>query len=485
MKKLLLITLSILLLSGCEDYLNVDYSGKSTTATFFSEYSGLENAGQGLHRTMLSFYDDNVLFYEMLRSDQLNVTSSASDQYGPLFNYTLTPNDDFMSRTYYNNGYVVITNANNILTYAPDLKKTELSHLADIDRIMGYAYFARALAHFQICNAYAQPYNYTADASHLGICVMDHIPGFNDDLPRNTVKEVYDLVIKDLKAGIELLGDDSIPNQYYASGIACEALLARVYLYMEDWDNAETYSAKVMSKIPLSPYSEYENLFRGGPDVKGTETIFRLNSYGTGTVGVQYYCSPMSKYQIYPDPAMTSNYVDDDIRLKMLTYVCTDDDPAAYHGLSFPAILKYCIYPSITDQYKRWVCPIVLRSSEMYLIHAEALTNKTNPDLAGAAADIKALEARARNKSVDNISLSYSNASDMNDIIEKERIKELDFEGHRFFDIIRRKKDLVRSSTSNSSIKKITYPDYRFVLPINFREILANEAMEQNEGYTN
>lgn len=484
MKKLLLITLSILLLSGCEDYLNVKYNGKSTVAGFFSEYSGLENAGQGLHRTMLDFYDDNVLFYEMLRSDQLNVTAAASDQYVQLQNYAVTPNDDYMSRTYYNNGYVVITNANNILTYAPDLKNTEPSHLADIDRIMGYAYFARALAHFQLCNAYAQPYNYTSDASHPGICVMDHIPGFNDNLPRNTVKEVYDQVIKDLKAGIELLGDETISDQYYASGIACEALLARVYLYMEDWDNAETYSAKVMSKIPLSPYSEYENLFRGGPDVKGTETIFKLNAYGTVSTLVNTLSPVSTGYMFYPDPAMSSYFEGDDIRGKMLTYVCSDADAAEYHGLSFPAVLKYCIYPTNTAQNKTVVCPIVLRSSEMYLIHAEALTNKTNPDLAGAAADIKALEARARNKSVDNISLSYSNASDMNDIIEKERIKELDFEGHRFFDIIRRKKDLVRSSTSSSSIKKITYPDYRFVLPINFREIQANEAMEQNEGYT-
>lgn len=485
MKKVLLITISILLLSGCKDYLNVEYNGKSTIAGFFSEFDGLENASQGLHRTMLDFYDDDVLLYEMAKSDLVNLTSTAEDKYKVVFNYTITPNDINLSRNYYKDGYVVITNANNILTYAPALKKTEPSHLTDIDRIMGYAYFARALAHFQICNAYAQPYNYTSDASHPGICVMDHIPGSDDYLPRNTVKEVYDQVIKDLKAGIELLGDDSIPDQYYASGIACEALLARVYLYMEDWNNAETYSAKVMSKIPLTPYSEYENLFRGGPDVKGAETIFKLNAYAT-TSTVQNCCHPLKSAQgFYPDPTVASYYGDDDIRGKMLTYVCTEDDPAVYLGRSFPAILKYCKYASNTEQNKMVICPIVSRVSEMYLIHAEALTNKTNPDLAGAAADIKALEARARNTTADNITLSYSNASDMNDIIERERIKELSYEGHRFFDIIRRKKDLIRSSTSNSSIKKITYPDYRFVLPINYLEIQANEAMEQNEGYTN
>jgi hypothetical protein len=43
--------------------------------------------------------------------------------------------------------------------------------------------------------------------------------------------------------------------------------------------------------------------------------------------------------------------------------------------------------------------------------------------------------------------------------------------------------DVVRSASTNSSMKTLNYPDYRYVLPIPQVEMDANEAMEQNEGY--
>ena len=65
--------------------------------------------------------------------------------------------------------------------------------------------------------------------------------------------------------------------------------------------------------------------------------------------------------------------------------------------------------------------------------------------------------------------------------VKTERIKELCFEGHRLFDIIRRKEDLVR--TNNADVKTISYPHYRFILPIDQMEMQSNERMKQTEGY--
>ncbi|MBQ0044133.1 MAG: RagB/SusD family nutrient uptake outer membrane protein, partial [Bacteroidales bacterium] len=75
-------------------------------------------------------------------------------------------------------------------------------------------------------------------------------------------------------------------------------------------------------------------------------------------------------------------------------------------------------------------------------------------------------------------------ASDLLTVIEKERVRELCFEGHSFFDIKRRKQDLVRNASSNADLLKLSYPDYRFVLPIDFTEMRANESIIQNEGYS-
>ena len=62
--------------------------------------------------------------------------------------------------------------------------------------------------------------------------------------------------------------------------------------------------------------------------------------------------------------------------------------------------------------------------------------------------------------------------------MKKERVKELCYEGHRLFDITRRKEDLLR--TNNSSVKEVKYPNYRFVLPIDQYEMQSNENMIQN-----
>ena len=68
----------------------------------------------------------------------------------------------------------------------------------------------------------------------------------------------------------------------------------------------------------------------------------------------------------------------------------------------------------------------------------------------------------------------------MIDLVKKERVKELCFEGHNFFDIIRWKSDLVRESATTSIVKRINYPSDYFVLPISRYELSANLNMQPN-----
>ena len=65
-------------------------------------------------------------------------------------------------------------------------------------------------------------------------------------------------------------------------------------------------------------------------------------------------------------------------------------------------------------------------------------------------------------------------------LIDKERARELCFEGHNFFDITRRGKDLVRATGSYSEVKYIGYPSDYFVLPIPQTELDANPNMVGN-----
>jgi len=486
-RTLLSIAAAGMLAASCTSFLNVEVIGKSTIESFFSEYSGLQMAGEGLHSELLNFYESYFVKYAELKGICLCVnTVNADDGEYYLFNYAMRPEyTATFPRTVWNDGYSLITQANNIIYYGPKLKEslTIESERNGCDKITGWGYFARAIAHFQLCNCYAQPWIYTSDASHIGVPVVERIPGFSDEIPRESVADVYKLVISDLKKASDLIGEETAaPNSFYISSTACEALLARVYLYQHDYENAEKYSKKVMDKITLTPRDKYVDMFRSPAATPGSESILRLNSYDQSTSYLSDF-DPTRSNDFYPDPTMYTIYDSDDIRLQLLTYVGEDCEEDQYKGKSFQAVCKNLPYKSIADPKDNNPYPFVLRGSEMYLIHAEALTCGNSHDLAGAADDLRAIIARARGISASEVKLTFGTQSDMEKLIEKERIRELCYEGHGVFDYLRNGRDVVRSATSNAEVKEIKYPDYRFVLPIDQLEMEANDFMIQNEGY--
>lgn len=480
---LLSVTASVLVFPRCS-FLNVEVVGKNTIEGFFSDYDSFRAAGEGLHSCIFDFYDDEYIRYAEIMGDLVNINSvNADDGTLALFNYEITQeyNSSF-PQTLWKSGYTVITNANNIIEYGPALKEKFPVRTQAIDSVVASAYFARALAHFDLCNCYAQPYNYTEDASHLGIPVVDRIPGFDDIIDRKPVSRVYELVLSDLHTAEGLFKDSDDFDIYHASKVACEALLARVYLYMEDWENAELYSRLVMDKVQLTPASDYVKMFRNpndAPDID--ETIFRLNG-AFKTSSMNNMCDPTKTPKMEPDPSIVAYYEIDDVRRQLYTYVPESVEDEAIQGKTYSAICKFLYYKSNNVDYQ-CTDPFVLRCSEMYLIHAEALCNGPRQDLDGAASDLKAIIARGKDISPDQVSLIYSSKEDMQNLIDRERVKELCYEGHRIFDITRNKRNLVRSSSSNSTVKTVTYPDYRFVLPISQMEMRANKYMVQNPGY--
>ncbi|MCF0173142.1 MAG: RagB/SusD family nutrient uptake outer membrane protein, partial [Bacteroidales bacterium] len=197
-------------LCSCTSFLNVESIGKSTIDTFFEDITGLTAAGVGLHRELLEFYDDNFLFYADLAGDMANVvTLNAGEAVMAIHNFTNRPEDNGgYVRNIWGGGYTVVTNANNILYYGAKLRDMypAPADQATIDKVFGWAYFARAIATFNLCSVYAQPYRYTADASHLGVPCVTTVYGFDAIVARATVRECYDQIIKDLNTAYDLLG---------------------------------------------------------------------------------------------------------------------------------------------------------------------------------------------------------------------------------------------------------------------------------------
>lgn len=478
-------------LSSCASFLNVDQIGKSTINTFFTDISSFEAAGEGLHAELEKFYSSRVLIYGEVAGVNLQInTVDAGQDYKLAFNFQIKPEDSATyCRTIWTQGYSVLSSANYLITYGERYIQTaKESEVPTLKKVLGWAYMGRALAIFDLCRCFGQTYTHTADASHLGVPLMDHVPGFDEAIPRHTVAESYKFVLDNTFKAMEYLGElQSLPAtedaKTHINTIACEAFLARVYLHMEDWENAEKYSKIVMNKVSLSPRSEYVAMFRNARANLGTECILRMNAYDCTTSMLGRYDPTGNTHDFNPDPEIFKMFGDDDVRKELLTYVPEDCEPEEFKGKTFPACCKHLPLKSITDPNDKHPWEFIFRVSEMYLIHAEALAH-LNRSLDDAASDIKALMARATGKTPEEIKISYNTASDLLTVIEKERVRELCFEGHSFFDIKRRKQDLVRNASSNADLLKLSYPDYRFVLPIDFTEMRANESIIQNEGYS-
>lgn len=470
-------------MSGCTSFLNVETLGKSTIAGFFSDIDGLKAAGLGLHRLVTEFYDDQYIRMGEFQGDNLSmirVNASLAMQLVYDFENAASDNSGY-PYTVWKSGYEICTNANNILFYGEQLYKDFPDYKELIDTHFGYAYFARALAIFDLCNVFAMPWGYTADNSHLGVVAIDYVPGFDSELPRNTLKECYDLIISDLQKAIVCFGEETERTPTYISGLACKALLARVYLYMKDYGNAAKYAAEVMAKVPLAERKDYVNMFRRAQDYPG-EGIFRGNTYDSGT-GMSSLFSPLSDQKCTAEADFIASFSDEDVRKELFTYVAEAEDGEQYEGKVYTTVCKYLPFKSgVSAAENRRSDHFILRVSEMYLIHAEALC-LGDGDMKDAADDIKALRARALGKAPSEISLSYGTRAELDRIIQEERSKELCFEGHRFFDIKRRGEDVVRRAGTTSTTKQLKYPDYRYVLPISQLEMQANDKMTQNDKY--
>lgn len=254
-----ILTVMLTCTAGCSSFLEVENIGKSTTPSFFAELTGLQSAYYGLYSATYSFYDDYAINYPDLASDLVDTTPNAGEAQTDIYNFLALPEDNAgYPRMFWRGAYSVVINANNIIYYGPDLKDDYPNDTDEIDRIIAHAYFIRALMFLNLCNAYCQTYTYTTDASHLGIPLPIHPISFNDVIARSSLKEAYEQIIEDFNTALTTLEKTGESDVYYASATACRALLARVYLYMGNYDLAEQYATEVIAKVPLTPYAEYE-----------------------------------------------------------------------------------------------------------------------------------------------------------------------------------------------------------------------------------
>lgn len=464
----IIIVIFLLQLYSCTDFWNVETVGRVTIPSLFSDMGGMRSAVAGMYSKTYNYYSSEFYEYPEVAGNMVDLRLvDSSPAMLSQYNFTSTPEEETGAVGYiWRKIYIALANTNNIIKYQPTLLEEFPADEAELNQIKAQALFIRALCHFDLCRVYAQPYNYTSDASHIGVPVLSETPGPDDVVKRATVKQVYDFIKKDLVEAESLFGDVPAEDAYHVSKKAVQALLSRVYLYSNDWENAIKYSTYVIESSDLAEGDDYLAMYNNM--IAGKEAIFRLNGRLKSASLGQYY-APSNPIAIAADTLIKLYTDTTDIRLKLFTPVST--------GSLKYATLKYKIkvdYDLLDERYD----PMVLRVSEMYLNRAEAYLKSNQPDK--ALADLKVIIARGLQKNVDDISITTTDKEELDSLITVERNKELCFEGHNFFDIVRQGKNLVRSATTNSTVQFMSYPNDYFVLPIPQTELDANTNMIGN-----
>ena len=453
-----LLVLLMLPLTGCSDFLTVEQKGKTTIPSFLSDPRGLQAGLIGAYNKFYTYYDGEFSKYSEVAGNMCYVNQSSGSSVLDQYNFTLNPENATTAYYIWYRINEAQANANNIIQYAPIVEAAYPAAADKCKKILGQALLLRALCHFDLVRVYAQPYNYTADASHLGVPVLTKTPGPNDNPARATVKSVYSQVLSDLSQAAGLLTDEVATDRFYGSLQAVNAMFSRVYLYMEDWQNALDYAERAIANKSLAHGADYINMYMD-LNVSG-EAIFRLNGHDMSGKLKEFYT-----LECFPADTLISFYDSDDIRLPLLQQSGTNK------------CIKYAatVVPDRQDKHED---PIIFRLSEMYLNAAEATWNLGRYN--DARSYIRAIVERAVGSLKAQAVLSGCSDADLITLIRTERVKELCFEGHNFFDITRWKQDLVRERNTPSMVQKIAYPSNLFILPIPRYELNANENILPN-----
>lgn len=376
------------------------------------------------------YYNRSLVVLSELASDNA-YNGGTIIEYGQLNNHVILEDNDVTSGIW-SAIYTGINRVNTALYY--------LDRLDDIPQDRKTVYeaelrFMRALHYYNLAVLFSDVPIRTKPTMSL------------DDLhvPLSPQAEVLnDVVLTDL---LFALGKLEGNNPRRATNAGVSALLARLYQFTGEYQEAIFYATEVIENSGRILESDYASLFT--PEVS-VESIFEIDFTPQDGNRMAQYLFPSSmagRYEVAPEENLLEAFDPDDVR-KTASFELEDPNP-------------YCIkYKDITYGSDN---VYVFRLAEMYLIRAEALA-RSNGNRSDIRSDINTIRSRA---SLDPV--TADNYDELLLIIEQERRLEFAFEGHRWF-------DLVRTNRAVDLLDPVTGTD-QYYYPIPLSESNTNEAI--------
>lgn len=457
LKNIFLFSFATLVILSCQK-LDVSSPSDVPASEVFKNAAGLRSAVTGMYSTMQvkEYYGAYYPLMADLNSDALTQGGYDIPALNEIGAHAITAPNLYAERIYVAI-YNTIATANAILQSADVITDPNLGE-AEKKTIKAQAFAIRALGHFDLLRLYG--YHWDLNSPN-GIPLITTVQKATDIVPRNTVAETYAAIIKDLTDANSIMPAD-FADAKYANALFIKGLLARVYLYKKDMVNAAALATQVINDghFSLLDAATFSTIYSGR---LSAESIFELSfdaqnqSFYNGTTYVR------------PDALRTEVFFLANQKLKLF-FQSRDNDKRS-ELVDFVNNDAGILPDGRTLKYRGEVTKdnpaYMMRIGEIYLIAAEA------KKLVGGG--LTYLNQLRENRGMAKLLPAEvpSEASFLKAVLD-ERLSELNFEGHRFFDLARYQKieEVLGVSNNNS------------VFPIPQREIIAtNKQVTQNPGF--
>jgi len=508
--RLIIALSSIILLTGCEDFLTDKPESVLTQTEFFNTPTRINQGIIGCYAGMATITRDDWVFTEM-RSDNTCVANTGTTgidrvDYCDLAFFRTSPSLPMM-QSYWYKLFQNISNVNAILPSVADnsyitVEKQRTQFEAEL-------LFIRAYHYFTLVNLWGDMFKVTKVISAEDA----------KKLTRSPASEIYsEIIIPDL-----IKSANQAPDSYSTNDLgritkwAAKSLLAKVYMMLGGADNLAKARPLIEEVLTASSHGlltgsgAYAKIFDVSNEMN-KEIIFAVRYAGGSTgLGSPFWgtFAPDNSGNIFlavGTPEGDNNPTYEIINLFNAESGDTRKD--ACFRLWFKSttdsvqyISKY-IDPTmiLPDQSENdWV---VIRYADLVLLNAEIMAQDGRHNIAHA--EVNKIRLRAGLKA---IAVPFGSKTEALDAIYKERRLELAFENHRWFDLLRMGKSYSDPNKAVNILKKHVfetdwvrlYSEYdkipipaqalftnqRLLLPIPQTEIDTNNELNipQNEGY--
>lgn len=482
LKAVIAVSLGTCLASCGDSFLDTEYYQGVDVDNGLTSASTIKDAVNGeYYRLYYSYFAGNYAINIGDVPTDISYWNGKNNHFNDLYTYSFT-DDDLYLEYIWNYGYKIVDNSARAIKAAEGLydDATE-SDKQTLDIAMAEAHALRAYANFLMVNVFAHQVKVDgADfSSQPGLVISEeHVKEYSD-VERATVGETYTFILSDLAKALqhfEAAGSDQGSRVYFTAA-SVKGLLARVNLYLENYDTAYSYAQQALADAGITSLATTDAAYKALYNESGTntESLFYLAIDDTHNFSANSCGTLWTTYGYSPSPKLQAMYGANDVRRSIMGWDDETTETAPVYGGG-----KYGNYGASTPNPAN-ITNYLINASEMFLIEAEAKLRASNADINAAKEAL--LVVAKRNKDITSVNDLPSTKAELLSFLQDECAREKFQEGHRLWDLRRWnvKADVYATGAPNIAFTYTNYNISDLVFPIPVAEINAGFGVTQND----